>query len=229
MKKSLVFLVCLLPKILLAVVPEVSGYAFTLEVKEGKGTSRCGTGSLVKAGNNIYYVTAHHIFENCSDKQRAALVKDSSIVSEADHRLHFSAESFVTVAGVAYLTKTDFMIFKMKSNANLLKFALTLAPDGPQKGETVYLAARLPDFPKAATYPLKVLEVTAEQTHYEKISNVNKYTGASGGPILNEKGQLVGTYLGRSLSSDAKAEIQWLIGTPYLSVKEVLANLAAQK
>jgi hypothetical protein len=81
------------------------------------------------------------------------------------------------------------------------------------------LNQRLPNKP-LATYSLKVLEANDDRVRYEKIPQVEKYTGASGGPIINSKGELVGTYLGRSVAEDQS--ILSLFGTPYASLKNAI-------
>ena len=205
-------------------VPDFTRYAFTLEIKQKNETSHSGTGCLVKSGNAIFYVTAHHIFSDMTDKQRAALVKTISIVSEANSQTRFYPEEFIPVANVADLTKSDLMVFRMKPTPSLAAYSGTLAAEPLAKGEIAYLAARVPGR-SAATYPLRVLLADNEQAEYEKIPGVVKYTGASGGPIFNAKGQLVGTYLGRSLVKADQPDIRCLFGTPLASIKSTLVQV----
>ncbi len=202
---------------------DLNKHAFTLEVKQGATTSYYGTGTLVRVGNDTYYVSAHHIFGKVPDTQIQNITKSATIVNEIDKNLHFKPEAFIAVPNVQDLTKTDFLILKLRSNLTLAKYALPLASVPPQKDEVVYLAARLPNKP-LATYPLKVQETSDDQTVYEKIPNVDKYTGASGGPIINSKNEIVGTYLGRQLAEDNS--IRSLIGTPHSSLKTILESVS---
>ena len=106
--------------------PDFTRFAFTMKVKDKKETSHSGTGCLVKSGNAIYYVTAHHIFSDMADKQRSALVKMVSIVSETNSQIRFIPEEFIPVENVADLGKTDLMVFKMKNSPAMSAYAVTL-------------------------------------------------------------------------------------------------------
>ncbi len=219
--KIRLFVLLLCTHILALASPDFTRFAFTLEVKEGNEISHNGTGCFVKSGGSVYYVTAHHIFSDMTDAQRAAMVKSLTIVSESNRHLRFAPEQFVPVAQAQDLTKTDMMVFKMKPNPSLSAYTVVLAPSAPLKDETVYLASRLPGHP-AATYALKILDLDNERVSYEKIAGIEKYTGASGGPILNEKGQLVGTYLGRVFTDSKRTDIRCLFGTPHPSLTNIL-------
>jgi hypothetical protein len=199
-------------------------YAFTLEMKEGQSISSSGTGCLVKYENATYYVTARHVFKNSDDKELAASLKALTIVNLSDRKIRAKPEAMMPVADAKDLSQNDFLILSTKSLPSLTKYTLQLATSPPDKDETVYLAARLPERP-LATYPLKVLESSDELANYEKIPDVEKYTGASGGPIINSQGQLVGTYLGRR--HDANQVTRSLIGTPLPALKNILQNLPA--
>jgi hypothetical protein len=202
---------------------DLNRYAFTLEYSGQSGVSCNGTGCLVKYGNSIYYITAHHIFENVDDTAMAAIVGRFTIVNEADKSFRLKPETYLTIPNVKDISKTDFLIFRIKSTPQLDEYTLTVAPTSPQKGETVYLAAALPGKALGA-YPLMVLDANDERVLYEKIPGIEKYTGASGGPIINAHGELVGTYLGRQLA-DAQT-IHCLFGTPCSSLKTVLESLS---
>lgn len=102
----------------------------------------------------------------------------------------------------------------------MTQYEVELAPAAAAIHDTVYLATHLPDKPPA-TYALKILAVEEGRMVYDKIPNQEKYTGASGGPILNEKGQLVGTYTGHSTSNGL---LTALFGTPYSTLKTALAG-----
>jgi len=220
MKIRLVLLL-LLTHLAAFAAPDFTRFAFTLELKEQNGTTRHGTGCLVKSGNAIYYVTAHHLFPDLTDAQRADLVKKTSIISESNGQARFAPEEFIPVPNAVDLTRTDLMVFRMKPNPSLAAYAVPLAASAPAKDEPVYLAARIPGR-LAATYALKVLRSDDNKMEYEKIPDVEKYTGASGGPIVNAKGQLVGTYLGRVLVKPGQPEIRCLFGTPLVTLLVIL-------
>jgi hypothetical protein len=215
-----IWLLCV-PLIGLA-APDFTRFAFTLEVKDKNETYRSGTGCLVKSGTSIYYLTAHHIFSDMPDNERAALLKKISVVSETNGTIRFVPEAFVPVIAASDLTKTDLMVFKMKATPSMAAFTVMLAPEGLAQGDIAYLAARIPER-RVATYPLKVITADSEGMEYEKIPGVDRYTGASGGPIFNAKGQLVGTYLGRRLMNAGQPEVRSLFGTPLGSITAVLA------
>ncbi len=115
-------------------------------------------------------------------------------------------------------------LFTILLFTHLAAFAVSLAPDSPVKDEIVYLSSRLPEH-AAATYSLKVLAADGDRVEYEKIAGVEKYAGASGGPIFNAKGQLVGTYLGRLLVKAGQPDIRCLFGTPLASLVTILDPL----
>jgi SLA1 homology domain 1, SHD1 len=199
-------------------------YAFTLETREGNTISHIGTGCLVKHGPATYYITARHIFEGIDDESLAASLKALAIVNKADTKIRAKPETVVPVPYDEKAKKTDFLVLKTKSLPQLAKYTLKLATSAPQKDEVVFLAAQLPDR-ALATYPLKVLELTDDLTKYEKLPGVEKYTGVSGGPIINSEGALVGTYLGRG--HDNKQTILYLYGTPFSALKSILESEVA--
>ncbi len=176
-------------------------YAFTLEVKSGKEVGCYGTGCLLRQGNDIYYITAHHIFGNASEKELNDLPQHATVVNEADKNVRVKAEAFIPVPGARDLTNTDLLILKVRTTSQVSDRTLKLAAAPLQPGETAYLAARLPG-KQLATYPLQVLSSNEEETQYVKIPDIEKYTGASGGPILNAAGELAGTYLGRKIGKN---------------------------
>lgn len=198
-------------------------YAFTLEIENGAVISRCGTGCLLKHGNDLYYVTAHHIIGDRSEKEIQEFTERATIVSRATKNVRIKPGSSVAVPDVRDLTKTDLLVFKVKASSRLADLALKLASAPPQPGETVYLAAKLPDKP-LATYALVVLASSDEETTYVKIPGVESYTGASGGPIINASGELVGTYLGRRMGENE--EIRSLLGTPLRTLRDVFDGVA---
>ena len=219
--KNYLFAILVFTRLSAFAEPDFNRFAFTLETKEKNEISHSGTGCLVKSGDAVFYVSAHHIFSDMSDPQRTALLKKMSIVNEANNNVRFAPDAVVPVANVVDLTKTDLMVFKMKPNSAMTSYVISLAPTAPLKDEMVYLSSRLPGR-SIATYPLKVLTADNERMEYVKIPGVEKYTGASGGPILNAKGQLVGTYLGRSLNKANKNDILCLLGTPLASLTAVM-------
>jgi len=201
--------------------PDFTRFAFTLEVKEGSETYQSGTGCIVKSGSAFYYVTAHHIFPDVTDAQMAEMVKRISIVSELNGQIRFSPGAFIPVPNAKDLTKTDLLVFKMKPNLRLAACSVSLASISPLRDEVVFLSSSIPSHP-AATYPLKVLAASDDLVEYEKIPGVDKYTGASGGPVFNVSGQLVGTYLGRFMKKSNQSDIRCLFGTPLASLVTIL-------
>lgn len=197
-------------------------YAFTLEVKSGKEVGSYGTGCLLKQGNDIYYVTAHHIFGNASDKDLKDLPQHATIVNEIDKNLRIKPEAFIPVPDTRDLSKTDFLVLKVKGSSQLADHTLKIASLPPQPGETVYLSACLPG-KSLATYALPILTTNEDITIYTKIPDIEKYTGASGGPILNAAGDLTGTYLGRHLGTNK--EILSIFGTPYQSLRNIIEGI----
>jgi hypothetical protein len=123
---------------------ELNHHAFTLEVKDAKSTNAYGTGSLVKYGTNLYYVTAHHIFGGITEQELKASLKFVTFTSEFDKRIQAKPEAYIPLQGTVDLSKNDFLVFKVKYNAALSKYALPLANESLQKDENVFLAARLP-------------------------------------------------------------------------------------
>ena len=198
-------------------------YAFTLEIKNGKEVGSYGTGCLLKQGNDIYYVTAHHIFGNASEKDLKDLPQHATIVNEVDKTIRIKPDAFVPVPDARDQSKTDFLVLKVKASSQLVDYTLKIASIPPQQGETVYLSACLPG-KSLATYALPILITNKEETRYTKIPYIEKYTGASGGPILNAPGELTGTYLGRRLG--ANQEIQSLYGTPFQSLVTIFEGIA---
>jgi len=198
---------------------DLNRYAFTLQIKDAKGSNSFGTGSIVKYKTSAYYITAHHIFGKITDGEIKSALKNITFVNEFDPTVRIRPEAFLPIANVRDLSKTDLLIFRLRSESNLAKHALPLASIAPQKDESVFLAARIPNQP-LSTYSLKILEADDERVHYEKIPGVTKYTGASGGPIINAKGEIVGTYLGRMINADES--IACLFGTP---LKSLIATL----
>jgi hypothetical protein len=206
---------------LVAEAADFDRYAFTLEIREGNTTSHSGTGCLVKHGPATYYITARHILPGVDDKTLAASLKALTIVNQADNKIRVKPDAVIPVAYDERDKKTDFLVLKVKNLPQHAKYMLQLAASAPQRGKMVYLATSLPDRP-LATYPLKVLEPTEGLAKYEKLPGVEKYTGASGGPIMNDNGELVGTYLGRG--HDNKQTILYLYGTPFGALKSILDN-----
>jgi hypothetical protein len=198
---------------------DLNRYAFSLQVRGTNGSESYGTGSLVKYKNGTYYITAHHIFGKITDAELQRALKNITFVNEADLSVRVKPEAFLPVANVQDLSKNDLLIFKIRSEYNLKNYTLPMAAVAPTKDETVFLAARIPTRP-LSTYSLKILEADDEHVHYEKIPGVSKYTGASGGPIINTKGEFVGTYLGRKVMPDDS--IVCLFGAPLKSLTTAL-------
>lgn len=195
-------------------------FAFSLQIQEGNTVHGAGTGSLVKLGKETYYVSAQHVFEKSGTEELAATVKSFTVANLKDPRVRTKVDAVVPIS--SRTAKADILVLKVKALPQLAKYTLKLAPSPPQVGDTVFLAARLPGR-ELATYPIRVDETADLATYYEKIPGVEKYTGASGGPILNEQGELVGTYLGRQLSEDGS--IKRLSGFPYRGLKNIGAAL----
>lgn len=212
---SLVALCAVLP----ARAADLNRYAFTLQVKDAKGSNSYGTGSIVKYKTSAYYISAHHIFGKITDSEIKSALKNITFVNESDKTVRVRPEAFLPVANVRDLSKNDLLIFKIRNESDLSKHALPLASIAPQKDDGVFLAARIPNQP-LSTYSLKILEADDEHVHYEKIPGVTKYTGASGGPIINARGEIVGTYLGRMINADES--IACLFGTPLKSLITML-------
>nr|WP_315024471.1 serine protease [uncultured Aminipila sp.] len=179
------------------------------------GDVMSGTASLLKTdlSDEPILITAYHIFDSETVDLTPDTLKDYikggeliDIMSPEDSAsIIGNVKETITIpdaegVDTAQSPIKDLAAFKL-DNSSALK-AFPLAKEPCVEGEVVYLLASLWDTAKAYEnniYPCVVLSDNGEQMTY-LLSDQFGTTGASGAPIVNSKGELVGIHIGSNNS-----------------------------
>lgn len=178
------------------------------------GDVMSGTASLLKTdlSDEPILITAYHIFGSDTFDLTPNTLKDYitggqllDIMSPEDSAPVGNIKETITIPDAegidtAQSPTKDLAAFKL-DNSSALK-AFPLAKEPCVEGEVVYLLASLWDTDKAYEnniYPCVVLSDDGEQMLYI-LSDQFGTTGASGAPIVNNKGELVGIHIGSNAS-----------------------------
>jgi tetratricopeptide (TPR) repeat protein len=157
--------------------------AITIEIK-GVGTNKIGSGILLQRQDNVYTVlTAGHVVN-----RGAAFTFKTS-----DGNIHQSIAGSVRLAS----SKVDLAIVKFRSNNNY-QLATLGTSNSLEIGSPIYVAG----FPEASyaieagTLNFTEGKIIGNATQgndqgYSLIYSNNTFRGMSGGPVLNEAGQLI--------------------------------------
>lgn len=153
-------------------------------------------------------ITAYHIFEADQFELTPATLKDyltggylMDIMSREEDPPYIAAiEEVITIPNAEAVWDTqkpdrDLAAFKLDNTEGL--YAYPIAKEPCKAGDTIYLAASLWDtdsYYDDNLYPCLVAADNGTQITYI-LSDEFGTTGASGGPLLNTKGELVGIHI----------------------------------